>query len=224
MLNPKIAIVIITHNSEKYLHLTLESIFRSTRFPHKIVIIESESTDKTPEICDKYATIYPHIEVHHTKKEGPMRAINYALEQTKGYDVLLTHDDVIFHRVFPRDWLGEMYYNATAETCGYVIPINGGGVSGSDYLEGFPWAGTWCTYISRKVLDKVGFLDLNFEPGMGDDIDLCYRIHKEGLKGHYVNYEVTHHRLGEKPQDDDENLKKKNARYFRMKHKLGEFK
>ena len=226
MHTPDIAIAIITHNSEKSLALTIESIIRSVRHPYKLVLIESESTDRTAQICDEYAEEYPHIEVHHTKKEGPMRAINYALKVTAPYDVYLTHDDVIYHSIFPTDWLEIISQISKQKDCGAVTTIAGGGVSGPEYLDGFKWVGTWSVYLPRRIIEKIGYLDLEFEPGNGDDIDYTYRIVKAGYRIYVVNYHPYHHRITEHSNDnsmDMEKIKKRNAEYFRKKHKLAEF-
>ena len=63
---------------------------------------------------------------------------------------------------------------------------------------------------------------------MGDDIDYSWRIFKAGLLGVVAPVYVEHHRMTENASNDQtpemEKLKKKNSKYFRKKHKLGEFK
>jgi len=40
----------------------------------------------------------------------------------------------------------------------------------------------WCTYISRKVVDTVGFLDEKFLIGECEDVDYCFRAIDAGFK------------------------------------------
>ena len=105
------------------------------------------------------------------------------------------------------------------EKCGQVISINAGGISGSDYLEGLRWAGTWSMYMPMKTIKEIGLFDLNFNPGQGDDIDYSYRVQRAGLHIFQVDYWVDHHRKKEHPMAA-EKIKKEHAKYFRKKWKL----
>lgn len=217
----KVAILIPIKNGLEYLKTTMQSLMNSTRYPYKIVIIDGGSTDGTKEYCDELVEFWPHIEVHYRNGEGVMSNINYGLEVCKPYDVLMTHNDVIFYNFFPRDWLASMAYLAKEQPdCGIVVSTNGYGISGKDFIDGLVWAGTWCTYLPRRVLDKVGYLDMAYAPGMGDDVDLTYRIRLAGYEMYSLGFEVIHHRFGVKPQDTDEIQIHKNAHYFRNKFKI----
>jgi len=223
----KVAIVMITRNSKEHIKSAINSIISNTRYPHKLIIIEAESTDGTANICNQYATVYPNIEVHHIKNIGPLKAINYGLEVVKPYDVYLTHDDVIHPQLYRKDWLTEFVASAYKENSAGATALNGFGVSGPDYIDNFQWIGTWSWYIRRRTIDKIGYFDENFGNGMGDDIDYSYRIFKAGLKMHVAEVYVEHHRMtgrsGSDVTEEAEKIKKKNALYFRSKHKLGEF-
>lgn len=50
----------------------------------------------------------------------------------------------------------------------------------------------FCTFMSRKGLDKVGFLDPYFKAGFDDD-DLCARYVLAGLPVEHVNINVNHY-------------------------------
>ncbi len=218
----KIAIVMITRNSAEHIKAAISSLILRTRHPYKLIIIESESTDDTAKICDQYAFQNPHIEVYHTKKEGPLKAINFGLKVAAPYDVFLTHDDVIFPYLYRRDWLTEFVASAYLENGGGSTSINGYGISGPDYVDKFHWIGTWSWYIRRSTIDKIGYFDEKFGLGMGDDIDYSYRIRKAGLKVYIANVFLEHHRMTENAAGDQtpemEILKKKNAAFFRRKH------
>lgn len=220
----KVAIVMITRNSQEYLKAALDAIIFRTRHPFKLIIIESESTDRTADICKEYASFCPNVEVHHTKKEGALKAINYGLKVSEPYDVYLTHDDVIHPKLYRKDWLTEFVAFTRFKDCGSVTSLNGLGKSGPDYVDGFEWIGTWSWYIPRKVINKIGYFDENFGIGNGDDIDYSYRIHKAGLRCYVAPVYVEHHRMtGQRKLDAEgakelEELKQKNSKYFRKKH------
>lgn len=58
--NPKISIMLITYNHEKYIAQAIESILmQETEYDYEIVVIEDCSTDKTQEVIMKYVEKYP---------------------------------------------------------------------------------------------------------------------------------------------------------------------
>ena len=54
-------IVIPAHNEEALIALTLDSLISQTVLPKKIVVVNDNSTDKTPEIVSEFASKYPFI-------------------------------------------------------------------------------------------------------------------------------------------------------------------
>ena len=219
----KVAIIIPTSNNLKQLETAVSSFMNSTDYEdYRFIIIESESTDGTKEYCD-YMQKKLGIEkfrVYHTKKEGSIKACNFGINQTNANeDVLLTQDDMLFFKLYKRDWLVEMIRTSQLEGAGAVTILNGGGRSGPDYLEGLTWAGTWCLYLPRKTIEKVGLFDEQFK--IGEDIDYSYRIYQSGLNIVHINVWFDHHMFRETShQPQDEELKKKNAQLFRRKHGL----
>jgi len=219
----------IAYNSGDHIAPAIDAIIKRTRHPFKLIIVVSESTDNTAAICDHFASICPNIEVHHTKKEGGLKAINYGMKVAAPYDVYLTHTDVIHPKLYRKDWLTEFVAYSRFKDCGAVTSLNGMGTSGPDYVDGFKWIGTWSWYIPRKTIDKIGYFDEKFGLGNGDDIDYSWRIKQAGLRCYVAQVYVEHHRMtGQRELDADgakelEELKQKNAKYFRKKFKLGEF-
>src|SRR5207253_8901086 len=59
---PKISIMLITYNHEKYIAQALESVLmQETEYDYEINVIEDCSTDKTQEIVTQYVRKYPNI-------------------------------------------------------------------------------------------------------------------------------------------------------------------
>jgi len=219
MSSSEVAIILPVHNSGKHLAPAIDSIIDNTEHPWKLIIVESESTDGTAELCDKYAKD-DRIEVHHTKRGGITKAINLGIDKAGDLDVYLTQDDVILPNLYNRDWLNELVKISEEKNCGAIRTIMAGGVDMSgDYWKGFKWTGTWSLYLPRSTIDKVGKFDEGFSPGPGDDIDMSYRIFKSGLNLYTANFWVDHHRSTQN-FNDIAYLSKKNAGYFRRKHSL----
>ena len=227
-MNNKVTICILTCNSMPHIVSTINSILENTHYPnYEILINDSESTDGTKKYLSLLEKLYQHIKVIHTKKEGFIKALNTNIKEVKEGDILLTHDDVLFPKLYMKCWLIEMIKMSNLPNAGIITSMNGGGVSGSDYINGFPWVGTWCLFLLRETLNKVGLFDENFGIGFGDDIDFTYRVIKGGLNIYRANFAVDHHRMTEHVNEIstefEETTKKRNAEYFRKKHKLGEF-
>ncbi|HNP32670.1 MAG TPA: glycosyltransferase family A protein, partial [Flavobacterium sp.] len=54
-------IIIPSHNEEKYISLTLQSIVDQTVLPKKVVVVNDNSTDKTADIVLAFAEKNPWI-------------------------------------------------------------------------------------------------------------------------------------------------------------------
>jgi len=213
------------HNDKESFIEMIDSLINSTKFFHKLVIIESGSTDGCAEFCDGLSKQREDIHVIHTKKEGPLKAYNRLFEIAKQEkcDLLLTQTDVIFPRLYKRDWLE--YFNKVSqiEDVGALVPINGGGISGVDYINGLEWIGGWCTYLPYRTLQKGIKFDETFPNGFGVDIDLTCQIIKAGLRIGKLNYWVHHHQENLRAHDnspDSEQMKQESSKYFKQKWKI----
>lgn len=93
-----VSIVIPAYNEEKYISKTLESIKKLEKgdFGVEVLIVNAESTDKTPEVAKSYGAQVLNVE---------HRGIGYArqkgIEFAKGEIIAFTDADTIV----PKDWL-----------------------------------------------------------------------------------------------------------------------
>ena len=59
---PKVSVTVVTYNQENYIEQALESIVaQKVNFPYEIIIADDASTDKTLDICKKYASKFPNV-------------------------------------------------------------------------------------------------------------------------------------------------------------------
>lgn len=202
----------------------IKSLFESSQTEFDFIIIESGSDTKTINYLDSLDKIYPlkKIKVLHVEDKTPLQKYNrlfdIAIEEKA--DLFLTQTDVLFPKLYKRDWLDQMKTVAQDSTCGMVTCLNGGGVSGPSYLNGLNWVGAWCTYIPYRTLEKIGKYDNNYPNGWGVDIDYSYAIFKAGLRLYKINYWVDHHMMNDRSHDDDEKGKQEAAKYFRKKWQI----
>lgn len=94
------SIVIPVYNVEKYLDSCLETILPQIEMMEnecEILLIDDGSTDKSGEICDKYATEYSkYIKVYHKKNEGLLLTRRYGYKRATGqYIINCDSDDLI---------------------------------------------------------------------------------------------------------------------------------
>ena len=214
----KVAIILPCMGNLPYLKVTIKCLFDSTRFPFKLIIIESESTDGTYKYCDELAKEKENVEVYHTLKGGLPAAINFGIEKAGNLDCYITQDDVIHFRLLGRDWLAEMYEASKNKNVGQVTSIRGMGTSGKDYIEGMRWVGTWSLYLPRRTINEIGEFDEKMKAG--DDIDYSYRCMKKKEIITIIDYWVQHHRFTEHSSGDTEKVKKEMSKYFKKKWNL----
>lgn len=89
-------IVIPAHNEEAFIALTLQSLAEQTFLPAKVVVVDDNSTDKTSEIVQEFASKHPFISLVKKASEAihlPGSKVIQAFH--KGYETLDENYDVI---------------------------------------------------------------------------------------------------------------------------------
>ena len=98
-------IIIPTYNEEKFISLTLQSLVEQTILPAKVVVVNDNSTDKTPEIISEFASKYPFITLVNKKSDAvhfPGSKVIQAFHEGEkhiddNYDIIVKVDaDLIF--------------------------------------------------------------------------------------------------------------------------------
>lgn len=94
----KISVIIPAYNAEKYIVTCLESIFRQTKKPYEIIVVDDGSTDGTPhyaiyQMPAKRTRVFEHIEnmgIGYARYVG----VEIALKSNPDYLAFLSTDDV----------------------------------------------------------------------------------------------------------------------------------
>jgi glycosyltransferase involved in cell wall biosynthesis len=81
---PEITIIVPVFNTEKSLRKCIESIVSQTFIDFECILIDDESTDSCPAICDEYAQKDERIIVIHQKNNGVSAARNTGIEIARG--------------------------------------------------------------------------------------------------------------------------------------------
>lgn len=95
--NKIVSVIVPVYNTEKYLPSCIESIRNQTYTSLQIILVDDESSDKCPEICDRYAEIDARITVIHQKNTGVSGARNAGLSRVTGeYIAFVDSDDELY--------------------------------------------------------------------------------------------------------------------------------
>lgn len=92
----KVSIIIPIYNVEKYLDKCVESARNQTLKDIEIILVDDESPDNCPQLCEEYARQDSRIKVVHKKNGGLGFARNSGLEVATGeYVTFLDSDDFV---------------------------------------------------------------------------------------------------------------------------------
>lgn len=98
---PLISIIIPIYNVEKYLDRCINSVINQTLTDIEIILINDGSTDKSLEICNKYAERDERIILINQNNLGASVARNKRLDIAKGYWIgFIDRDDYIEHNMY----------------------------------------------------------------------------------------------------------------------------
>lgn len=94
---PFFSVVIPVYNSEKYLDECIESVFAQTCQDFELILVDDESKDTSPVICDKWAEQEPDkVQVIHQKNTGVYIAKRNGIKATTGqYVYVIDNDDLL---------------------------------------------------------------------------------------------------------------------------------
>lgn len=81
---PGVSIIVAAYNMEKYLDECLSSIQQQTFGDIEVIVVDDGSTDKTGEICDRFASGDARFHIVHKKNEGVCAARNDGLKRAIG--------------------------------------------------------------------------------------------------------------------------------------------
>ncbi|MFN7922159.1 MAG: glycosyltransferase [Bryobacteraceae bacterium] len=202
---PLVSVLVVTHDSAKFLPGFIDAFRRNTTYPNwELIFVDNNSGDSTPALLDRLCAGDPRMHVHKVDKNlGFAAGNNLAAWKSRGeYLVLLNADTLV-----SRGWLGRLMEPLRRDSgVGVTAPVtNFSGnetkidfrYSGVDEMEDFagelarkrqgitmdlPVVPLLCAALSRKTWDAVGGLDERFEVGMFEDDDFCKRVAEANLR------------------------------------------
>ena len=117
---PKISIIVPIYNVEAYLDRCMQSLIMQTLREIEIIMVDDESPDNCPTICDNYAKQDSRIKVIHKKNGGLGFARNSGLEIATGkYIAFLDSDDFVDISMYETLYNTATQYNLDTVFCGF---------------------------------------------------------------------------------------------------------
>ena len=93
--NPKVSVVLICYNHEKYIREAIDSILLQSFQDFELIIVDDGSTDDTFNIVHSYDD--PRINAQTQKNSGPSIALNTGIKMSQGkYIAFMSGDDISF--------------------------------------------------------------------------------------------------------------------------------
>ncbi len=220
MQKPELSVIILNYNTKELLSDSLDSIkAHMDEVPMEVIVSDNSSNDGSQEMVKKK---FPWVKFIEGPNEGFSKGNNRARPFVNGEMVLFLNPDTLVHKnVFSWTvrYLKE-HPKVGAVTCKLVLPDGSMdkdvrrrfptprisfnklvlGKTREYYYEYIPETATheveaiqgafFLTY--KKLLDKVGWFDERYFFD-GEDVDLCYQIHKEGYSlVYYPDVYITH--------------------------------
>ena len=193
------SIIIPTFNNLNYLSLCLDSIRKNSKFTHEIILHVNEGNDGTLDFVKSNKIIHTYS----ADNIGLCSGVNLATKKATTEYILYSHDDMYFCPGWD-DILNDEIKNINTTAfylSGTMIEKNSGHIQldcGDDYfnfdekklLENynkpafFDLQGThWAPHlIHRYYWNKIGGLSEEFNPGIGSDPDLNFKLWKNNVR------------------------------------------
>lgn len=119
---PKVSIIVPIYNVEKYLDHCMQSLLNQTLNDIEIIMVDDESPDSCPKLCDEYAKRDSRIKVIHKKNGGLGYARNSGLDIATGeYVAFVDSDDFVDKAIYQILYDCASKNNADIVYCGYYL-------------------------------------------------------------------------------------------------------
>lgn len=203
-----VSIIVPVYGVERYLKECLDSIAVQTYSYLEVLLIDDESPDACPQICDEYAQKDARFHVIHKKNGGAGSARNAGLDVLTGKYVCLIDSDDTIENTFVERLLERLLQNdADIAVCSFDNTYIGGvlpneveypqeqALAQTEYLQRFTT--DWTCGIAWNKLFKAELIkDVRYAEGHKiDDESFTYKAVMNAQKLVIFNEALYHYRL-----------------------------
>jgi len=195
---PSVTVMIPARNEERVLERLMERLLQQQydRSLYDIMVLESNSVDRTLDVCRKYEQNYNNVRCVHLNRPGKSAALNEGLKMTKSDIIAIFDADTVPRLDVISSAVSQFKDDRIAAVQGKLIPLNVRdsiiarfaaleelfyeySIAGRAKLGFFvPLEGT-CMFIRRKALEEAGGWN---ERVLTEDLDLSLRLTAMGYR------------------------------------------
>lgn len=155
MEQPKVSVIVPIYNVEKYIFKCVDSLLNQTLKDIEIILVDDESPDNCPQICDKLAENDNRVKVIHKKNAGLGFARNSGLDVAAGeYISFIDSDDFVSYDMLEKLYNVAKKYKADEVRSGVVFYKDGKEIQRQDVDEVTIFRGE--KEVKKFVLDLCG--------------------------------------------------------------------
>ena len=198
-----VAVVVPVYNDPDGVRTTLESLHsQSTNREYRIVVVDNDSTDRTPEVVRSYDDSRVSL-CHEPEIQSSYAARNAGIRNTDAEIVAFVDADM----TVPEDWLKSAlaaFECTEADYMGCHVELtlpdgpslaarydNHTGFPVEEYLEQQGFAPTCCLFVRREVFADVGLFDHRLVSG--GDKEFGNRVSEAGYDRHFAADVTMYH-------------------------------
>lgn len=217
----KLSVIIVNYNVKYYAAQCLRSVRRAVEsLDAEVFVVDNHSKDGS---CDYLRRNFPWVSLIESNHNlGFARGNNIAIRRSRGEYVLLLNPDTIVGEDVLRRAVEFMDAHPAAGSAGVMMHNADGSVAPESrralpsplvamkkmlgnnshyYMSHLPWdspqrieivSGAFCM-MRRSALDAIGLLDEDFFM-YGEDIDISYRMLKNGYENWYLPLSIVHYK------------------------------
>lgn len=190
---PTYSIIIPVYNAEKYLDCCMESILTQSKESHfEVILVDDGSSDRSADICDRYAQQSACVKVIHQANQGVSAARNAGIDAAGGaYILFLDSDDCwdpcLLHtldKLIPQQpdiiEFGFQSFGGNVTEAPVLPAVEITGKTGIEYVKAhdamdcMPIGSCWAAAFRKELLDRDG---ISFPLGVSYGEDLEFHMH-----------------------------------------------
>ncbi|MFA9376694.1 MAG: glycosyltransferase family 2 protein [Lachnotalea sp.] len=194
VMNELVSVIVPIYNVENYIRRCINSIINQNYTNLEIILVDDESPDKCPEICEEYRDIDKRIKVIHQKNAGLSGARNAGIKVAKGEYIAFVDSDDFIDAEFIR-----ILYQAIKDTKSDIAMCKYEYVKG-DHMTQSKKPGENTVYTGVEMIENMYSLDGAFFIVAWNKLyritlfdTICYpkgRIHEDEATTHRLYYEA----------------------------------
>ena len=168
---PKVSIIVSIYKVEPYLDRCIQSLFNQTLKDIEIILVDDESPDKCPQMCDQYAVADTRVKVIHKKNGGLGYARNSGIQIATGrFIAFVDGDDFVKNTMFEKLYNTAISKNADTVFCGFNFYKN------EDHKTPHPEVESMAIFDGNDIKTKVLLNMIGTEPKDKNDRKLFMSV------------------------------------------------